>query len=630
MKLDFKKIVDIKSINDLKKFKLYDPLFNNNYLFHYLIIFNKLDILKLDTFPIYKEDDNGLNGFFLAAKYNNIPILKYLIKNYDQYIYNRNLNDEQFINYLDYNNIPKLLDLDLDWNILLENKLDELYYNLDYQDLKLLFENYKPRNHYLNYIILNPKLKSSEIIYFLNLFIKDINQRDTEDQTIIFQALFKKNIKIINFILSLNVDIDYYTIVNTIHPLKTAINMNFMEAADLIWNKIKKTFNYELTNRNLENIAHFLLKKKITDKLAIEILCNCSSFVWTQKNVDKITPLELLIEYDFDKFNFLIKNKEVNFDFQEKYEKNNNINKWYTLFKKLKKYKENNNIVLQKNNYSHINQFQSRFKDMSFYLLHLKDKYKNLFFPSINDIQLSNLSDLDEINIEWPDSMLENNNIFPWIICYQNDEEYWIHQQLNNIINTQRRIKKYDFGFCYLSLRTIDNGLHANILIYDFNNFTIERFDPYGNTVCYDKNLDEILEEELTWNTGLKYIKPSDYMPVSGFQTVSDELNPLKQKVGDFGGYCLAWCTWYLEHRILNKNINPSNLVKKLLRKLSSDKDSFMETIRNYANKLNESRLNYLKEAGIDNKIISNIAHSVNVDNQLSNFIFDEFKKSHN
>lgn len=630
MKLDFKKIVDIKSINDLKKFKLYDPLFNNNYLFHYLIIFDKLDILKLHTFPVYKEDDNGLNGFFLAAKYNNLPILKYLIKNYDQYIYNRNLNDEQFINYLDYNNVPKLLDLDLDWNILLENKLDELYYNLDYQDLKLLFENYKPRNHYLNYIILNPKLKSSEIIYFLNLFIKDINQRNTEDQTIIFQALFKKNIKIINFILSFNVDIDYYTIVNTIHPLKTAINMNFMEAADLIWNKIKKTFNYELTNRNLENIAHFLLKKKITDKLAIEILSNCSSFVWTQKNVDKITPLELLIEYDFDKFNFLIKDKEVNFDFQEKYEKNNNINKWYTLFKKLKKYKENNNIVLQKNNYSHINQFQSRFKDMSFYLLHLKDKYKNLFFPSINDIQLSNLTNLDEINIEWPDSMLENNNIFPWIICYQNDEEYWIHQQLNNIINTQRRIKKYDFGFCYLSLRTIDNGLHANILIYDFNNFTIERFDPYGNTVCYDKNLDEILEEELTWNTGLKYIKPSDYMPVSGFQTVSDELNPLKQKVGDFGGYCLAWCTWYLEHRILNKNINPSNLVKKLLRKLSSDKDSFMETIRNYANKLNKSRLNYLKKAGIDNKIISNMAYSVNVDNKLSNFIFNEFKESQN
>ena len=463
MKLDFKKIVEIKSINDLKKFKLNEPLFYNNYLFHYLIIFNKLDILKLHTYPIYKENDDGLNGFFLAAKYNNIPILKHFIKKYDQYIYNRNLNDELFTDHLDYANIPKLLDQDLDWSILLENKLDQLYYNLDNQNLKLLFRNYKPVNHYLNYIILNPKLKSSEVIFFLNLFINKVNERDTEDQTIIFQALFKKDIKIINFILTLNVDIDYYTIVNTYHPLKTAINLNLMDAADLIWNKIKKNFNYELTTRNLENIAHFILKKKVTDKLVIEILSNCSSFVWTQKNINKISPLELLIEYDFDKFNFLVKDKEIIFDFKEKYNNNNNnnINKWFTLFKTLKKYEENNNIILQKNNYSHINQFQSRFKDMSFYLLHLKDKYNNLFFPNINDIQLSNMTDLDEINMEWPDPMLENVNFFPWIICYQNDEEYWIHQQLNNIINTQRRINKYDFVFCYLSLRTSDDGLHA-------------------------------------------------------------------------------------------------------------------------------------------------------------------------
>jgi hypothetical protein len=630
MKLDFKKIVEIKSNSDLSKFKLNEPLFYNNYLFHYLIIFNKLDILKLHNFPIYKENDDGLNGFFLAAKHNNILIIKYLINNYSQYIYNRNLNDELFTDYLEYNSIVKLLNFDLDWNILLENKIDELYYNLKNDDLNLLLKKIKPNNHYLSYILLNPNLKSSQIITFLKLLINNINMRNYEDQTIIFQALDRKEIDVIKFVLSSNVDIDYYTIFNTFHPLKTAININFMEAADLIWNKIKNTFNYEATNRNLENIAHFLLKKKITDKLAIEILSNCSSFVWTQKNVNKKTPVDFLIEYDYDKFNFLLKGKEVNFDFSDKYEKTNNLTKWLNFLKTLKKYEENNNIVLQKNNYSHINQFQSRFKDMSFYLLHLKDKYKNLFFPSINDIQLSNLTDLDEINIEWPDSILEYNYIFPWIICYQNDEEYWIHQQLNNIINTQRRIKKYDFGFCYLSLRTIDNGLHANILIYDFDNFTIERFDPYGNTVCYDKNLDEILEEELTWNTGLKYIKPSDYMPVSGFQTVSDELNPLKQKVGDFGGYCLAWCIWYLEHRILNKNINSSNLVKKLLRKLSSDKDSFIETIRNYANKFNESRLNYLKEAGIDNKIISNMAYSVNVDNKLSNFIFKKFKESHN
>ena len=55
-----------------------------------LIIFNKLDILKLTKFPIYKENDEGLNGIFLAAKYENIEMLKYLIETYGDYIYNKN------------------------------------------------------------------------------------------------------------------------------------------------------------------------------------------------------------------------------------------------------------------------------------------------------------------------------------------------------------------------------------------------------------------------------------------------------------------------------------------------------------------------------------------------------------
>jgi hypothetical protein len=620
MKLDFKKIVEIKSNSDLSKFNLTEPLFYNNYLFHYLIIFNKLDILKLHNFPIYKENDDGLNGFFLAAKYNNILIIKYLINNYSQYIYNRNLNDELFTNYLEYNSIVKLLNFDLDWDILLENKIDELYYNLKNDDLNLLLKKIKHNNHYLSYILLNPNLKSSQIISFLKLLINNINMRNNEDQTIIFQALDRKDIDVIKFILSSNVDIDYYTMFNTFHPLKTAININFMEAADLIWDKIKNTFNYEATNKYLENIAHFLLKKKLTDKLAINILKNCSSYVWTQKNVNKKTPVDFLIEYDYDKFNFLLKDKEIIFDFSDKYEKTNNLTKWFNFLKTLKKYKEDNNVILQENTYFHANQFQSKFKDMAFYLLHFKNKYKNLFIPNINDIQLTNLNDMENMNIDWPDPMLENSQFFPWIIFYQNDDEYWIHQQLNNMINIQRRIKKYDFGFCYLSLKTND-VLHANILIYDFNNFTIERFDPYGNTFHFDKKLDEILEEELTWNTGLKYIKPSDYMQVSGFQTVSDELNPYKQKSGDFGGYCLAWCMWYLEHRILNKKIKNCDLVNKLIRKLSINENTFMETIRNYANKLNESRVNYLKKAGINEKIISNTYYSLSLENSLSNFI---------
>ena len=56
----------------------------------------------------------------------------------------------------------------------------------------------------------------------------------------------------------------------------------------------------------------------------------------------------------------------------------------------------------------------------------------------------------------------------------------------------------------------------------------------------------------------MKYCSPECYFPVSGFQTLSDENNIMNQKMGDFGGYCLAWCIWYVEHK-LNVKINHGN-----------------------------------------------------------------------
>ena len=58
------------------------------------------------------------------------------------------------------------------------------------------------------------------------------------------------------------------------------------------------------------------------------------------------------------------------------------------------------------------------------------------------------------------------------------------------------------------------------------------------------KNYDPITQQtELFIDSLYKYLFPLN------------PLNPLNQKSDDYGGYCLAWCTWYLEHRIINKNI---------------------------------------------------------------------------
>ena len=90
MKVDFKKIINIKNKRELNIFALTKPIFKSNYLFHYLIEFGNINALKLYKFPVFIENDEGLNGFHLAAKYN-IDILYYLIDTYPEYIYNNEL-----------------------------------------------------------------------------------------------------------------------------------------------------------------------------------------------------------------------------------------------------------------------------------------------------------------------------------------------------------------------------------------------------------------------------------------------------------------------------------------------------------------------------------------------------------
>jgi hypothetical protein len=634
MKINFKQIISIQNIKDLNKFKLDKPIYFNNFLFHYLIEFNKLNILKLYKFPIWKENEDGYNGIFLASKYNNIKILKYLLKEYSEYIYNTNSNNDLFINFLSINNICKIINLNLDWEYLLNYRLEinsddtiikNIMINGTFNQIKKILKVYKKvnksENYCLNYLIHNDKMTNKNKIELLKMFNKEIyNNRDKDDFNCIFPAIYTDNIEIVQFLLDSNIDVDYYSIINTIHPLRYACSKKNYKIYELIWNYIKKDYNYESTNKNLDNIAHFLLINNHNDKISIEILKNCSNEVWNQKNIDKKTPIDYLIKWDFDKYNFLIKDKNINFNYSTIQNK-----KWKLFITKLPRYFYQNNIKFNNYEYSHANLFQAKFKDVSMIAIYLKKKYKELYLPNLDDYQLGKLNYSEDVGLSWPDSLLEFKPIFPWIICYENEEEYWIHSNLNNLINAERRIKKYDFGFCYLSLIIENIGLHANIIIWDFNNLTIERFDPYGNTVHFDKKLDDILEEELTWNTGFTYLKPSDYMPVVGFQTVSDELNPLRQKAGDYGGYCLVWCTWYLENRLINKNISAKKLVDKLLKKLSELDISFMEYIRNYANKINDNRVENYRKAGISDNIISNTTISLNTNRNLNNYIIKQF-----
>jgi hypothetical protein len=234
------------------------------------------------------------------------------------------------------------------------------------------------------------------------------------------------------------------------------------------------------------------------------------------------------------------------------------------------------------------------------------------------------------------DDMIIQHPIFPWIINYNTSNTYYIHPYLNNLINSHvkdNRTYSHRFACVFLSIIT-DTYLHANMLIYDFKNKTIERFEPYGKNEPNDKNepngkidstIDDILEEELTWNTGLKYIRPSEFLPYASFQMISDENNNDYQKAGDFGGFCLAWSIWYLENRLINPDIEQSVLVKKLLNKLNSLDIKFIEYIRNYANKINEARVKYLKKIGIHTNNTSDLNLKHDDDMLLIKYLINKY-----
>jgi hypothetical protein len=155
---------------------------------------------------------------------------------------------------------------------------------------------------------------------------------------------------------------------------------------------------------------------------------------------------------------------------------------------------------------------------------------------------------------------------------------------------------------------------------------TIERFEPDGSNLEYTfEKLDNILEEELTWDTGLNYMKPSDFLPQNGFQLISNEKKDTNIKRGDLGGFCLAWCLWYTETRIKNPDIHPKILVEKALKNIISTNLKFSEYIRNYSEYINKYRLNIFDMLDINEREYTNQYISNKIYNKIIDFVINKY-----
>jgi len=145
--------------------------------------------------------------------------------------------------------------------------------------------------------------------------------------------------------------------------------------------------------------------------------------------------------------------------------------------------------------------------------------------------------------------------------------------------------------FIYISIQMFFGNTtvgHANLILIDQKMKTIERFEPYGYRHKITPSvMDEILKAILLLRFhDFKYLDVKDTNLPRCFQDLEQEetvANDLEES-REIGGYCQAWCFFYLHMRIANPEMNQVDLLHGLIDEIKSfDNHSMINFIRSYA-----------------------------------------------
>ena len=144
-----------------------------------------------------------------------------------------------------------------------------------------------------------------------------------------------------------------------------------------------------------------------------------------------------------------------------------------------------------------------------------------------------------------------------------------------NMKDELNKCKKKKKQFIIITLLINFRGVfeHLNVIIIDLYNNTIERFEPYGQslpTISNYRLYEKIIYNNLIYfknnylDSKFKYIYPSEISPVIGIQSKA-EFTEKGRKCKCLHNLCLIWSIMYLHLRILNPHLKPDKIVKILL-----------------------------------------------------------------
>jgi len=178
----------------------------------------------------------------------------------------------------------------------------------------------------------------------------------------------------------------------------------------------------------------------------------------------------------------------------------------------------------------------------------------------------------------------------------------------------------------------IKNGSHSNYLLFDKNNYEIERFEPHGKNITSNFNyraeyLDELLEKYFkNINSKIILISPDKYLPKISFQ-ILDSVENNSIKIGDPKGFCAIWAIWYIDFRLTYEDIDRNKLIKILLANIKDQKLSYKNIIRNYSKNIIEYRDKFLKQIDINMNDFMNNKYTNQQINKLLYLLNNEIVK---
>jgi hypothetical protein len=286
--------------------------------------------------------------------------------------------------------------------------------------------------------------------------------------------------------------------------------------------------------------------------------------------------------------------------------------------KNIKTFKFNTKKVLKKKEVKKTT-FQGVGVDMLFGLIYFAKKFKNFDIP---------LKLKKEFGYKRGDYM----NLGIRFDCSSKSNKQKLYYPINktDFFDYIKNSKKRFLGiFLYLKWNCKSTSAHFNMIVFDKDKKTVERFEPYSSfNRQYEENVmnyfDESFESDITKQLAYNYIKPSKICPKIGFQQKEEDNLNLSfgtNRNDDPGGFCGAWSLYYLNMKLKYPNISTEKLLTKIYKYLDKDSNSMRNFIRNYSQfvvKEREKLLNKYFQA--DNKYLQNHIQT-NIENKFSNMI---------